>query len=163
MLTGPLRTAQIFAGYPSVHQSSVNAFIAEVTASFVFAFFISTVRKRHSHVIVNKVVQSIALALTLMSLDFNSTTTLNPAREIGSRAASFLFGYDEKVFSYRSSKWLVIVTIGPLIGATVSAWLCSWLSHCGNSKKVRNVSDKTCQTQPHLYGVHFDNLDSRML
>ncbi|CAD5231986.1 unnamed protein product [Bursaphelenchus xylophilus] len=163
MLTGPLRTAQIFAGYPSLHQSTINAFFAEIVSSFLFVFIISVVENSVRNVILSKFIHGVTLIIILLSLDFNSTTTINPAREIGSRAASYIFGYNEKVFSFRSSKWLLIVTMGPVLGSLLAMCAFNLLRLCSTSKKVNNVRSKGTQASPHVYGVHFDNLHSRML
>lgn len=125
-VTGPKATAGIFATYPQDFLSAVPGGLVDQvvgTALLVLVIFAFTDKKnvapdpRFVPVLVGLLVVAIGACF-----GFNSGYAINPARDLGPRLFTLLFGWGPSVFRAGGNWWWVPI-VGPCIGAVLGGWV----------------------------------------
>ncbi|PVU86818.1 hypothetical protein BB561_006532 [Smittium simulii] len=122
--TGIYGTAGIFCTFPDEDLSLFNRLFVEVVLTALFAFSIFYFTDKNRKNISIYVPLAIGLTLGIIGLTFGNLTgfALNPARDLGPRLFTLVFGWGVKPFvEYSYYFWIPIV--GPIIGAIIGAFL----------------------------------------
>ncbi|XP_077174121.1 aquaporin-9 [Paroedura picta] len=122
-VTGPIRTAHIFATYPEEYLSVTNGFADQVISTAflllgIFAIFDA------GNLGVPKGLEPIGVGLLIIlltsSMALNSGCAMNPARDLSPRLFTLLAGWGPEVFTAGSHWWWVPI-VGPMVGAGFGA------------------------------------------
>ncbi|KAL8197013.1 UNVERIFIED_CONTAM: Aquaporin-9 [Gekko kuhli] len=122
-VTGDIRTAHIFATYPSEYLSVTNGFADQVLSTAfllvgVFAIF------DQGNLGVPKGLEPIGIGLLIIlltsSLSMNSGCAMNPARDLSPRLFTLMAGWGPEVFTAGNHWWWVPI-VGPMVGAGFGA------------------------------------------
>ncbi len=119
-----LKTAGVFATYPSQIVSNWGAFIDQILGTALLVILIFAVTNpnnqtddaNRSPFIVGLVVVGIGMAF-----GGNAGYAINPARDFGPRLFSYLAGWGELVFTAKNY-YFYIPIIGPLLGAVIGTY-----------------------------------------
>lgn len=122
-IVGNSATAGIFASYPAVPVGLFNGFLNQMVATAVFCFLIAHITdKRNAY---PSWVQPVLIGVTFVGIGtafaYNDGYPCNPARDLGPRLFTFIWGYGGEVFSHRTWSWVPV--IAPLVGGILGGLL----------------------------------------
>ncbi|KIY44990.1 aquaporin [Fistulina hepatica ATCC 64428] len=116
-----LATAGNFGTYAADYMTNVSCFFSEFLATTIFLFGIATIQDRKNGLPAGG--QPFALFLLFMGiaagLGYQTSFSLNPARDFGPRILTAMVGYGSDVFNYRNQYWLWCPILGPIFGAQI--------------------------------------------
>ncbi len=117
-----IKTASIFATYPSSSISNLSAFIDQVLGTFLLVFLIFAATDEKNQILnLGPIFVALLVMVIGMSFGANAGYAINPARDLGPRIMTFLFGWGKIVFSFRSY-YFYIPIIAPIIGGILGAY-----------------------------------------
>ena len=124
-VTGDLGTAGIWATYPQAFLSTFpGGFVDQVVGTALLVgviFALTDSRNTPPPVGLGPVVVGMLVLLIGMTFGYNAGYAINPARDLGPRLFTALFGWGGDVFRAGSHWWWVPV-VGPLVGGVIGGW-----------------------------------------
>ena len=125
-VTGPKATAGIFATYPQDFLSPVpGGLVDQIVGNALLILVIFAFTDKKNVAPDPKVVPLLVGALVVAigaCFGFNSGYAINPARDLGPRLFTLLFGWGPAVFTAGSNWWWVPI-VGPCIGAVLGGFV----------------------------------------
>jgi len=146
MVTGPLKTAGIFATYPGDHLSIGNGFLDQVVGTALLAGVILAITDQKNNKITDGLTPVLIglLVFTIgLSYGFNCGYAINPARDFGPRLFTSMVGYGSQVFT-EGNYWFWVPIVAPVVGAIVGSIFYNvliGLQYTKDRKKVNKVEE----------------------
>jgi glycerol uptake facilitator protein len=121
-----LETASIYGEYfpnpsnPEIITSTNQAFLAELSSSFLLIFIILiiiNIKKLENY---SPVLIGILVGVLICFYAPYTQCCMNPARDFGPRLVSYFLGWEEFAFKYNNLGWLKVYIIAPLVGASLA-------------------------------------------
>lgn len=125
-VTGAQATAGIWATYPRAFLSTFpGGFIDQVVGTALLVGVIFGIVDTRNSAPPNGLAPAVIglLVVTIgMTFGFNSGYAINPARDLGPRLFTAVFGWGSEVFRAGNAWWWVPV-VGPVIGGVLGGWI----------------------------------------
>jgi MIP family channel proteins len=125
-VTGDLATAGIWATYPQAFLSTFpGGFIDQVVGTALLMGVIcalTDVRNTPPPAGIGPAIVGLLVVTIGMTFGHNAGYAINPARDLGPRVFTALFGWGSDVFR-AGNYWFWVPIIAPIIGAVVGAWV----------------------------------------
>jgi MIP family channel proteins len=124
-VTGPKGTAGIFATYPQDFLSLTGGLVDQIVGTAILILVIFAFTDRRNVAPDPKYVPVLVGALVVASgacFGFNSGYAITPARDLGPRLFTFLFGWGPSVFTAGGGWWWVPI-VGPCVGAVLGGFV----------------------------------------
>jgi MIP family channel proteins len=124
-VAGAQGTAGIFATYPQPFLSIPGGLVDQIvgTALLILVIFALTDRQNLAPESTLTPVLVGALVVVIgMTFGFNAGYAINPARDLGPRLFTALFGWGGEVFRAGNHWWWVPI-VGPCVGAVLGGWI----------------------------------------
>lgn len=125
-VTGDLATAGIWATYPQAYLSTFpGGFIDQVVGTALLVgviFALTDPRNTPPPPGLGPVVVGMLVLLIGMTFGYNAGYAINPARDLGPRVFTALFGWGTEVFRAGNVWWWVPI-VGPVTGAVLGGWI----------------------------------------
>ncbi|XP_074652912.1 aquaporin-10-like [Tubulanus polymorphus] len=123
-VTGPLATAGIFSTYPLDHVTWATGLGDQIVGTMLLVICVLAVTD-HKHGVnpssgLVPVIVGFIVFLLGISFGYNCGYAINPARDLGPRIFTAIFGWGLETFSFRNYNWFWIPLIGPLIGGLLA-------------------------------------------
>jgi MIP family channel proteins len=125
-VTGDLATAGIWATYPQAFLSTFpGGFLDQVVGTALLVgviFAIGDKRNAPPPAGVGPVIVGLLVVVIGMTFGYNAGYAINPARDLGPRLFTALFGWGGEVFRAGNGWWWVPV-VAPVVGAILGGWV----------------------------------------
>ena len=125
-VTGDLATAGIWATYPQGFLSTFpGGFLDQVVGTALLVgviFALGDKRNAPPPAGVGPVIVGLLVVLIGMTFGYNAGYAINPARDLGPRLFTAIFGWGGEVFRAGNGWWWVPV-VAPVIGAILGGWV----------------------------------------
>lgn len=125
-VTGDLATAGIWATYPQAFLSTFpGGFLDQVVGTALLVgviFAIGDKRNAPPPAGVGPVIVGLLVVVIGMTFGYNAGYAINPARDLGPRLFTALFGWGGQVFRAGNGWWWVPV-VAPVVGAILGGWV----------------------------------------
>jgi MIP family channel proteins len=126
---GVKATAHIFASYPGAHLGWFGGLFDQILGTAVFVIIVvhTVDRRNHYPIWVRPFIMGLGFLMVGTAMAFNAGYPLNPARDLGPRLFTLLWGWGAKAFTFNDMGWFWIPIIGPLIGGILGGVLYNFL------------------------------------
>jgi len=125
-VAGELGTAGIWATYPQAFLSTFpGGFVDQVVGTALLVgliFALTDTRNTPPPAGLGPVAVGMIVLLIGMTFGYNAGYAINPARDLGPRLFTALFGWGSEVFRAGNSWWWVPIA-GPLVGGVLGGWI----------------------------------------
>ncbi|MFO7301005.1 MAG: MIP family channel protein [Acidobacteriota bacterium] len=125
-VVGPQATAGIFATYPREFLSTFpGGFLDQVVGTAMLMMLIFALTDTRNTAPPNTLAPVMVGLLVLaigMTFGYNAGYAINPARDLGPRLFTALFGWGRDVFTAGNGWWWVPI-VGPIVGAVLGGWI----------------------------------------
>jgi MIP family channel proteins len=125
-VTGDLATAGIWATYPQPYLSTFpGGFIDQVVGTALLVgviFAITDQRNTPPPQGLGPIVVGLLVLVIGMTFGYNAGYAINPARDLGPRLFTALFGWGAEVFR-AGNVWFWVPIVGPIVGGVLGGWV----------------------------------------